>query len=531
MKKLHLVASLAALSYALLSAACSDSGGGSSSATGGVANGGNATTGGAPSGGSSANGGASTSGGAANAGSQGGGASSSGGAASGGSTNGGASAAGGSPASGGSANAGSGSGGAPTNGGSASAGGPSGGAASGGNTNAGAGGASEMHWVATWGTSNQVTEPRNLPVAGDDAKPYPENPGLAGNTVRQVVRVSIGGSQVRLRLSNLYGTAPVKFDSVHIAKWKGDGKIDTTTDKALSFASMPSVQIKNGEVATSDPIDFSVGALSDVAITFKVGSQSKEVTGHPGSRTNSYVQSGDAVAQETFASPIKTPHWYFIEGLDVMAEAKSATVVALGDSLTDGRGSTTDGNDRWTDALAKRLQADASTKHVAVVNAGIGGNQVLGSGLGPPAKARFDHDVLATPGVKWVIVFEGVNDIGNSTTDVSGALIEAFQEFVTKAKAKSVKAYGATITPFGGYTDYDKGDHQTQRTKVNNWIKMAGNFDAFFDFAKAVADPNSPEKLLMSYETLPASVGTDHLHLNPMGYKACADAVDLAAFK
>lgn len=441
----------------------------------------------------------------------------------GGSANGGAPA-----ADGGSAN-----GGTATTGGASNAGASSGGASNGGSPSAGAGGTDPagMHWVATWGTSNQVTEPRNLPMAADDKMPYPENPGFAGNTVRQVVHVSIGGSKLRLRLSNLYGTTPVSFDSVHVAKWKGDGKIDTATDKALSFAGMPSATVKNGETVTSDTFDFDVPALSDVAITFKVGTQSKEVTGHPGSRTTSYIQTGDAVTQESFDSPmpIKTPHWYFIEGLDVMAEAKSAAVVALGDSLTDGRGSNTDKNDRWTDALAKRLQDDPSTKHVAVVNAGIGGNQVLTGGLGPTAKVRFDHDVLGIPGVKWVIVWEGVNDIGNSTTDVSADLIAAFQEFVTKAKAKSVKAYGATITGFKT-NGYDTGDHLMQRTTVNTWIRMPGSFDGVFDFDKAVADPADPDKLAMMFAD-PSPAGVDYLHMNPDGYKACAAAVDLSVFK
>ena len=214
-----------------------------------------------------------------------------------------------------------------------------------------------------------------------------------------------------------------------------------------------------------------------------------------------------------------------------MAEQKSAALVVLGDSLTDGRGSTTDGNDRWTDALAARLQADASTAHIAVVNQGIGGNAVLSGGIGPTGKSRFDHDVLGTPGVKWFIVLEGVNDIGNASTDISGDLIATFQEFISKAHAKDVKAFGATILPFKTNTNYDKGDHLAQRAAVNEWIRTSGEFDAAVDLDAAVRDPADPDKLRDDFATLPSSVGTDYLHLNPMGYQAMGDAVDLTLLK
>jgi len=346
-----------------------------------------------------------------------------------------------------------------------------------------------------------------------------------------VVHVSIGGSKLRLRLSNEYGVAPVSLTAVHVAKSMGGGAIDVATDEALTFSGVPSVTIAAGQAVASDTFDYPLAPLADLAISIEFGAQSKDVTGHPGSRTTSYLQTGAATSEPALPSALKTAHWYFISGLDVMADAKSAALVVLGDSLTDGRGTTTDGNDRWPDALSRRLQADAATAHIAVLNQGIGGNALQFGGIGPSGKARFDHDVLAAPGVKWFIVLEGVNDIGNATTDISNDLIDTFKEFITKAHANDIKAFGSPITPFGTNTNYDKLDHLAQRAKVNDWIRSSGQFDAVVDLDAAVRDPANPDKLQEAFATLPASVGTDYLHLNPAGYQAMADAVDLTLFK
>jgi lysophospholipase L1-like esterase len=181
--------------------------------------------------------------------------------------------------------------------------------------------------------------------------------------------------------------------------------------------------------------------------------------------------------------------------------------------------------------LAARLQADPALAHVGVLNMGIGGNAVLNGGIGPTARTRFDHDVLEAPGVKWLIVLEGVNDIGGSATDVSGGLIAAYEEFITKAQSQSLKAYGATITPFKTNTGYDTGDHLAQRARVNDWIRTSGRFDAVIDLDAAVRDPADLDKMLTDFATLPPNVGTDYLHLNPAGYKAMGDAVDLDLFR
>jgi lysophospholipase L1-like esterase len=385
------------------------------------------------------------------------------------------------------------------------------------------------NWVGTWATGLQATEPRNLPTPADDKMPTPDNPGFAGNTLRQIVHVTMSGSKLRLRLSNEYGVAPVTLESVHVAKSMGGGAIDTATDLALAFTSIPSVTIAPGQSVYTDVFPFALPALSDLAITIKFGAQSKDVTGHPGSRTTSYLQMGDAVAKPSLPDAIKTAHWYFISELDVEADEKAGAIVILGDSLTDGRGSTTDGNDRWPDALARRLQAIPATANVAVLNLGIGGNALLNSGIGPTGKSRFDHDVRGMAGVKWFIVLEGVNDIGPATSDLSNDLIAAYQEMVNKAHQKGIKAFGATILPFKG-NGYAMGDHLAQRQKVNDWIRSPGNFDAVVDLDAAVRDPADPDKLDDGFAMLPASVGTDYLHLNPAGYRAMADAVDLNLF-
>ncbi len=386
------------------------------------------------------------------------------------------------------------------------------------------------HWVGTWATGLQTTEPRNLPMPADDMKPTPDNPGFAGNTLRQIVRVTLAGSKLRLRLSNEYGVAPVEFESVHVAKSLGGGAIDPASDRALTFSNgAGAISLAPGQAIYSDTFDFSLPAISDLAITIKFGAQSKDVTGHPGSRTTSYLQSGNAVSNPSLPDALTTAHWYFISELDVQADEKAGAVVILGDSLTDGRGSTTDGNDRWPDALARRLQAIPATANVAVLNQGIGGNALVAGGIGPTGKSRFEHDVLGMAGVKWFIVLEGVNDIGTATTDVSNDLLAAYQEMIRKAHEKGIKAFGATILPFKT-SGYDQGDHLAQRQKVNDWIRTPGHFDAVIDLDAAVRDAADPDKLQEGFATLPPNVGTDYLHLNPAGYRAMADAVDLNLF-
>jgi lysophospholipase L1-like esterase len=375
--------------------------------------------------------------------------------------------------------------------------------------------AADEHWVGTWGCGPQLTEPRNLPPAP-----------LANSTLRQFVHVTLGGKQLRVRFSNAYGTNSVTLNSAHVALAAGpgsagDGNINTASDKALTFGGAPSATIPPGEAIVSDALPFALPALTNLAVTIYFGDISATaINGHPGSRTTSFIQPGNAVSAASLPGAAKTAHWYIITGVDVLADASSKAVVILGDSITDGRGSTTDGNDRWPDVLAQRLSTNGPTAGVAVINMGIGGNGVFG-GLGPSTRARFDRDVLSQSGVRWLILFEGVNDIAGRATEQS--LTNAYAEFVDKAHARNLLAYGATITPFGGNSYYTPA-HEAVRQSVNTWVRNAGKFDAVIDLDATVRNPVTLTNLLAAYDS------GDGLHLSPAGYRAMAHSVDLTLF-
>ena len=370
-------------------------------------------------------------------------------------------------------------------------------------------------WAGTWGCGPQLTEPSNLP-------PTP----LANSTLRQFVHVTLGGKHLRARFSNAYGTDSVTMNSVHIALAAGagsasSGNINPATDKALTFHGAPSVTILPGKVVLSDAFDFDLPSLTNLAVTIYFGNISATtITGHPGSRTTSFIQSGNAVSAASLPGAAKTARWYIITGIDVLSDGSSRAIVTLGDSITDGRGSTTDGNNRWPDDLAQRLSAHAPTAGVAVLNMGIGGNGVFG-GLGPSAQARFTGDVLNQSGVRWLIVFEGVNDIGRGTR--ASSLTNAYAQFVDQAHTRNLRAYGATITPFGGNRYYTPA-HEAVRQAVNTWIRTSGKFDAVIDFDAIVRDPVTLTNLLSAYDS------GDGLHLNPAGYQAMANSIDLKLF-
>jgi len=336
--------------------------------------------------------------------------------------------------------------------------------------------------------------------------------------------VSIGGSQLRLRISNEYGTAAVTPNAVHIAKATSGSVIDTSSDKALTFNGMASVTIPAKMAVNTDPFDFTLMPLENVDVSIAFGTQSGDVTGHPGSRTTSYIQSGNHVADAT-VSGSNADHWYFISALDVMAPASAAAIAILGDSITDGRGSTTNMNDRWPDDLSKNLQASPTTSNIAVLNLGIGGNCVVSGGLGPTATSRFDNQILGQSGVKWVMVLEGVNDIAANVTTTQ--LTSAFQSFIDKSHQKNLKIYGIPILPFAGTSNsgYDSTAHQQVRTDTNTWIRAAGHFDKSVPLDAAVQDTSNPPKLQSIYDS------GDALHLNPAGYKKMADTIDLSLFQ
>jgi len=384
-----------------------------------------------------------------------------------------------------------------------------------GSENVGGGRVETERWVGTWTASPQLTEPGNNP-------PFP---GLAHNTLRQYGYVSIGGSRLRVQVSNEFGDGPVALKSVRMAATAEPGApIDPSTDVPLTFSGSAAVTIPKGAAAYSDPFEFALTEMSTAALTIHFDSVPNGITGHPGSRTTSYIVEGDATSSETFAGAATTDHWYYLTRIEVLAPTSASAVVTLGDSLTDGRGSTTNGNDRWPDSLSRRLRANAPTAKVAMLNAGIGGNAVVSGGLGPTALSRFERDVLGQAGARWVIVLEGVNDIGGaSERAVATKLIRAYEELIATAHAAGVLVYGIPILPFGG-SQYDSEEHEQARQTVNDWIRTSGQLDAVIDLEPVVADPESPTELLPAYDT------GDHLHLNVAGYTAMAEAIELDLF-
>jgi len=383
-------------------------------------------------------------------------------------------------------------------------------------------------WVASWGTSQQVPEPQNALSTED----------LRDATVRQIFHLSVGGRALRLHLSNAFGTEALHFTSVHVARplSSSSSAIDVASDRPLTFAGITDVEVPPGAEFLSDPLDFPVAPLSDLAVTFHLDAPPARQTGHPGSRATSYYVHGDFVSAANLIEPKHVDHWYQVAGIDVQTGPGGAAIAVIGDSITDGHGATTNGNDRWTDVLARRLQDSPSTRNIGVSNQGIGGNHLLTDGLGPNVLSRFDRDALAPAGVQWVIVFEGVNDLGGLARldEVTAAehaalvrrVVAAYQQVIARAHAHGLRVYGATITPYVGSTYYHPGPmSEADRQAVNQWIRTGGHFDALIDFDAVVRDPQHPDQLLPIYDC------GDHLHPSPAGFKAMGDAVPLDLFR
>lgn len=372
------------------------------------------------------------------------------------------------------------------------------------------------HWVGTWACSPELADKDALPPA----------PGFADTTLRQVIHVSVGGAQIRVRFSNAFGTSALTILAAHVAQTAGASSIKAGTDKPLTFHGQSSVAIPAGALMYSDPVEYDLPALSDLAITVYLHGAPDGVTTHPGSRTTSYLAEGNFVSAPDFSEAHRVDHWYFLNGVDVTGESSAESLVVLGDSITDGAKSTTNGNDRWTDELARRLQAER--KGVAVLNEGIGGNRLLLDGIGPNALARFDRDVLAQTAPRWLIVFEGVNDIGTCTKNcnldsLSQEVIAAYEQIIARAHSHKIRVYGVTITPFNGFVYYS-ADAERARQTVNSWIRAAGHFDGVIDFDSVTRDPRNPSQLA------PEADSGDHLHPADGGYKQMGDSVDLKLF-
>ncbi|WP_298399831.1 SGNH/GDSL hydrolase family protein [Sphingobium sp.] len=381
-------------------------------------------------------------------------------------------------------------------------------------------------WVAGWASAQ-------FRPAGDAQLPVGT---LTDRTLRQIVRPSIAGDRLRVRFSNLAGTKPLRIAGASIARARGPAaaSVDPGTLISLRFDGAPEVVIPAGADYLSDPVSLPAKALDTIAISIRYGGE-PEQTSHPGSRATSWHLPGDHLTDATMAGAASFDHWFNLAALEVERCAPAKLIVALGDSITDGKGSTTNGNDRWTDVLAQRLQADPKHRDVAIVNQGIGGNRLLDDGLGPNALARLDRDVLAQPGVSHMILLEGINDLGMLTRDAPvsedahrahvARIIGAYRQIIARARAKGVKVIGATIMPFVG-NDYYHADAQNEadRQAVNGWIRTPGNFEAVIDFDRVTRDPAHPDRLLPAYDD------GDALHPSPTGYKAMGEAIPLSLF-
>jgi len=414
-------------------------------------------------------------------------------------------------------------------------------------------------WVATWATA-LVSRPLPGPRAGGpgpgggptvapaivlppSGAPAPALGGGGGGrgfappatvtnqTLRQIVRTSIGGSKLRVVLSNAYGTAPVQIGGGAVALRDKDASIQAPSLKTLLFDGAPTATILAGATLVSDPVDLSLAPLSEVAIDLfvpgELGVSASPVTTHNGAGQTNYVsETGNHVGEATMPAALRPLAWFLVARVEVMAPANTMALATFGDSITDGARSTPDTNNRWPDVLARRL-ATRKGPGVAVLNAGISGNRVLGDGAGTSALSRFDKDVLMQTGVTHVVVMEGINDIGlarANPTPSAADLIAGHKQLIERAHARGLKIYGATLTPYEGAAYYSP-EGEAKRQALNEWIRTSGAYDGVVDMDKATRDPAAPSKFLPAYDS------GDHLHPGDAGYTAMANAVDLALFK
>ena len=353
----------------------------------------------------------------------------------------------------------------------------------------------------------------------------PPKPGLCGNTLRQVFQTAMGGTQVRLWFSNEFGQEPLVIAHAHVALSEGGSQV-SADGCAVTFEGHRQIAIAPGERIASDPVKLAITPLSKLALTLHFGAVPQAITGHPGSRTTSFIHAGNVVSQSAIEDAVRVEHWYFVCRIDAWTRVRTSAIVTLGDSITDGRGSTTDGNDRWPNHLARRLLERDPSSSVAVLNQGIGGNRVLSDGLGPSALSRFERDVLTIPNVRWLIVFEGINDIGTaepSSDSVARELIAAYSRMITLSHARGIRVYGATLMPFEG-SFYFTEQREAHRKAVNAFIR-SGAFDGVIDFEVVARDPKNAARLCPDVDS------GDCLHPSANGHRRLGESVVLAPFE
>ena len=394
-------------------------------------------------------------------------------------------------------------------------------------------------WVATWATASiarKYPPPSDTPPAAGAAPtsaaaralPLPNN-----QTLRQIVRTTIGGSRVRVTLTNAFGTTPLVVGAAHVALRDKDAAIVVASDRVLTFSGQKAITIPAGAIIVSDPVSLAIPPDADVVVDayFPGDTSAQMVTIHRAAHQTSYLSApGDHAGEADMASAAKVTAWYFLSDVEVAASDRPVVIVALGDSITEGTASTTDANHRWPDTLERRLMADRTTARTAVLNAGIAGNRLLSESIaefGINILARFDRDVLLQPGVTHVVVMEGINDIGGARENASPSvadLIAAHQQLIDRAHSRGLKIVGATLTPIGGAAYFTVPGEQ-KRQALNEWIRTGKAYDGVIDFDAAVRDPQAPVKFLSSYDS------GDHLHPNDAGYEAMGNAVNLRLFK
>ncbi len=381
--------------------------------------------------------------------------------------------------------------------------------------------AQQTHWVETW-TAAQQTPRVIAPPPGGTAPVIP--PGLNNQTVRMIVRNTIAGNRLRLELANTYGTAPLAIGSAHLALRAKDSSITPGTDRVLKVNGKAAFTIPPGALVITDPLDLGVPQLTDLAVSIYIPGSAPLQTQHSlGLHTTWISKEGDFTAVPEINDATPTQSWYWLSSIQVMAAADTSAVVAFGDSITDGFRSTADANRMWPAVLAQRILTTPKAPKVAIVNEAISGNQVLHDGAGVNALARFDHDVMARAGVKYLIILEGINDIGRGLT-TADEVIGAHRQMIDRAHSRGIKVIGATLTPFEGAA-YNTEQREVIREAVNQFIRTGHAYDAVIDFDTATSNPAHPTQFRPEFDS------GDHLHPNDAGYKAMADSIDLSIFQ
>jgi lysophospholipase L1-like esterase len=379
----------------------------------------------------------------------------------------------------------------------------------------------QLQWIGTWATAPMT------PSEAEEQRPF------CDVTLREIAHLSVGGDRIRVRLTNEFGVSPLTVSAAHVALSAGGSAVQPGTDRVLTFDGQTSVQVPAGAILLSDPVKLDVPPFANVAVSLYLPTQYiRNDTVHSGAFQTNYLAQGNVVDSPSLAKAEEIGSWYFFDGVDVVSNYKNAgAIVVMGDSITDGAYSTDNANHRWPDFLARRLQENKQTAHLSVLNEGIGGNRLLNNGSGPDAPARFDRDVLSQSGVKYLIVLEGINDIGRLITpwqpsaNIHTQQLElALAQMADRAHTAGIKIIGATMTPYGGAGYYTEKGEQI-REEVNQWVRTSGVFDGVIDFDAATRDPKAPQKFLPLYDH------GDHLHPSDAGYKAMGDAVDLDLFQ